>query len=278
MAYHIGETVELTKDGMGLLNSCGSSEHLLRRNGVVPLVIRAERDNGGQREIAFNSIRDFHPAFCFVGVGCTSEVVNVAFIDGMTMAQVRGLGERGRILRILGTTERARSIGLEVADLEGRSGRLVFRTVEGGVLVDDFSPSGEPNPSREVISSRIRRDMAYADGTLDPETVLLSIIDEDIDLAEIARTGGAMLRWQDPRVVVHMWNKFGLPEGAIIARTTYGNLADPAAMAANDDTGGVVDLAKVVLPSLDSIDHEDTSGDDERTLQQACASNQRYAA
>lgn len=278
MAYQIGETVVITKDGLGTLTFCGGSEHLLERNGIVPLVIRAERDNRGRREIAFNWIRDFHPDFCFVGEGCESETVDIAVIDGETIARVRGLDEWGRTMRIVGTTPRGSSIGLDVADLDGRTGTLVFRKTEDGVLVDDFSSDDRNHVSKEAIAASIRRSLAYAQGRTAPDTVLLAIIDEHVDLTEIARTNGAMLRWQHPGIVVRMWDKFGIPEGAIIARTTYGNIADPVAMAANDDTGCVSDLAKVILPSLDSIGYDDTSGDDERTLAEACASKQRYAA
>lgn len=278
MTYQIGETVVITKDGLGTLTYCGGSEHLLERNGIIPLVIRAERDNQGQREIAFNWIREFHPADYFVGEGCRSENVDIAVIDGETIARVRGLDEWTRVLKIVGTTARGRSTGLDPADLDGRSGTLAFQETEGGILVDDFSPNGTKHASKEAVAASIRRSMAYAQGTMDPATVLLAIIDEDVELSEIAKTSGAMLRWQHPQIVVRMWDKFGIPEGAIIARTTYGNIADPMAMAANDDTGPVADLSKVVLPSLDSIDYDDTSGDDERTLAEACASNQRYAA
>lgn len=278
MAYRIDETVVLTTEGEATIVHRDGSEHLLQRHKVQSLEIRDERVVDGRREIAFKWIRGFHHEGFFTGVGCKRETMHLAVIDGALMMQSLCGALWGPVLAVLGATERAVSAGLDLALLDGTTGETSFIPVDGGVLIDDFDEVPKFAQEKTTVVKVMREAIAYATGALDPETVLLSIIPEDMDLTEIGNTNGSALRWHKPEAVLHMSRKFGLDWGDIVARTTYGNIADPVAMAANDDTGGVIDLSKVMLPSMDSIGWDTPAGDDQRTLAQACETLERWVA
>jgi len=271
MPYGIGETVVLTTYGRHAIGDSPNSEHLMQRHEIQGLEIRAVRETDGRREIAFKWIREFHPAWAFAGVECECETMSISNEDGiLTATDAHGTTKDGP-LAIVGLTERASDAGL---DLSG-TGRLSFVRVEGGILIDDFTPRSETT-DRQLERHELdwNWQVRTANGTHDPEMVLLAVIHPATSLKSLVDTRCAELRWEHPSHIMWMSRKFGFDEGTLIARTTYANLVDRVA-GIRREAGAVVDVDLVILPSFDSIEWDNPAGDDRLTLPQGAAMRRR---
>jgi hypothetical protein len=273
MPYAIDETVVLTPFGRSAIARSPNSEHLMQRHEVQGLEIRAVRETDGRLEIAFKWIREFHPAWAFAGVGCESENMILSNDDGVVLATDPEAPVTEAPLRVVGLTDRGQAAGLELVG----TGRLSFVRVDGGILVDDFTPSPDTVDLQHVYQERHwARQRRIANGTLDPATVLLAVVQPHMSLRTLAASKCAELRWVEPDEIMWASRKFGFELGTLIARTTYGNLADPiAAMKDGHGHGTVVDADLVVLPSFDSIEWDNPAGDDRMTLPQGAAMRRR---
>ena len=273
MPYGLDETVVLTPFGRNAIERSPNSKHLMQRHEIQGLEIRAVRETATGHEIAFKWIREYHPAWAFAGLGCECETMRVS-ADGTTATMMPG-SRHETTFAVAGLTERATGAGIELPSDAPRIGRVSFLRVDGGILVDDFSTRTDPIDDRLAHQEREWcKRIQIANGTLDPETVLLAIIQPDTSLKTLAASRCAELRWVDPSEIFWASRKFGFEEGTLIARTTYGNLADPIAAMKNDG-GTVVDADLVVLPSFDSIGWDTPAGDDRMTLPQGAAMRKR---
>lgn len=273
MPYGIDETVVLTPFGRSAIARSPNSEHLMQRHEVQGLEIRAVREIDGRREIAFKWIREFHPAWAFAGVGCESENMILSSDDGVVLATDPEAATGEAPLRVVGLTDRGQAADLELVG----TGRLSFVRVDGGILVDDFMPSPDTVDLQLVYKERHwARQRRIANGTINPATVLLAVVQPGMSLRTLAASNCAELRWVEPDEIMWASRKFGFDLGTLIARTTYGNLADPiAAMKDGHGHGTVVDTDLVLLPSFDSIEWDNPAGDDRMTLPQGAAMRRR---
>lgn len=273
MPYGIDETVVLNAFGRFAIGGSPNSEHLMQRHEVRGLEIRAVREIDGQREIAFKWIREFHPAWAFAGVGCESATMILSNDDDVVVAADPDAANGEAPLTVVGLTDRGQAADL---DLVG-TGCLSFIRVDGGILVDDFTPRPDTIDQQIVYKERHwARQRRIANGTLDPATVLLAVIQPQMSLRTLAASNCTELRWVEPAEIMWASRKFGFDLGTLIARTTYGNLADPiAAMKDGHGHGTVVDADLVILPSFDSIEWDNPAGDDRMTLPQGAAMRRR---